>query len=767
MRAAEAPGAIALSMQGHTLTYSQLERRTNRLGHRLRSLGIAPGVRVGICMERSLEMIVALLAVTKTGAAYVPLDPLDPAERSQSHVDALGISLILSLGRHRDQVPGATAKLIFLDDSLGLDDERDSPMPPQAQSLDPAYVMFTSGSSGEPKGVEVPHRAVLRLARSADYVQLGPQETVLGFAPFTFDASTFEIWGALLNGARLVLAPPGPLTSGELDELVARDGITTMWLTASLFNRIVDDRPEMLRSVKQLLAGGDVLSPDHVRRALRALPGDAVLVNGYGPTEATTFTCAHRMTLDDTIESPIPIGRPIPNSHVYILDTDKEPVPVGVPGELYIGGDGVAVGYVDDPQLTAERFLADPFRSSPRARMYRSGDLARWHPDGTIDFLGRSDRQLKVRGFRIEPGEIENALRSHPGVADAFVTPVEHTTGDLVLAAHIAKRAGSVLAVEDLRAHVARILPSHAVPSAWSILERLPLTVNGKVDVQSLPRPTSGARRSEDAQKLARDPSPDPLERRLLAIWERALGIENIGRDDDFFDLGGHSLLAVEVFDAIERSLGVRMSLASIFEAPTVRLLALHLREDGWKSPHGSLVALNAQGSRPPLFLMTAGDGNSVGFGALARNLGSDQPCFALQPRGVDGGAPLHRSVERMAGHYLRAIQRVQTHGPYLLGGRCLGCLVAYEMARRLQARGEEVALLIMLDSGGPLLHTRRLPPDGTPFDQIDEQRDPSRRPRYCTARHLHDDRRRATDAMAGGAGAHRPRRHTDQSLCA
>lgn len=718
MRAAETPSATALSMQGHTLTYSQLERRTNRLGHHLRSLGAIPGVRVGVCMERSLEMIVALLAVTKTGAAYVPLDPLEPTGRLQSHVDTLGIPLILSLGRHRDQVPDATAELIFLDDSLGLDDERDSPIPPRAQALDPAYVMFTSGSSGEPKGVEVPHRAVLRLARSADYVQLGPQETILGFAPFTFDASTFEIWGALLNGARLALAPPGPLTSGELGELLILEDITTMWLTASLFNRIVDDRPEMLCSVKQLLAGGDVLSPDHVRRALRTLPKDAVLINGYGPTEATTFTCAHQMTPDDAIESPIPIGRSIPNSHVYILDAEKEPVPIGVPGELYIGGDGVAIGYVNAPQLTAERFLADPFRQSPQARMYRSGDLARWRPDGTIDFLGRSDRQLKIRGFRIEPGEVENALRSYPGVADTFVMSVEHTTGDLVLAAHIAKRSGSVLAVEDLRAHVARALPSHAVPSVWNILERLPLTASGKVDINNLPRPSGNSRGSEDTQKNARGPSPDSLERRLLAIWERALGIHDIERDDDFFDLGGHSLLAVEVFDAIERSLGVRISLASIFEAPTVRLLARHLREDGWKSPHGSLVALNTQGSKPPLFLMTAGDGNSVGFGALARNLGPDQPCFALQPRGVDGGAPLHRSVERMAGHYLRAIQRVQPRGPYLLGGRCLGCLVAYEVARRLRARGQQVALLLMLDSGGPLLHTRRLA-DGTPFDQI------------------------------------------------
>lgn len=717
-RAAETPSAIALSMQGHTLTYSQLERRANRLGHRLCSLGVGPGVRVGVCMERSLEMIVALLAVTKTGAAYVPLDQLDSTERLQRHVDALGIFLLLSLGRHRNQVPGPSANLICLDDALGLDDEPDSPPTPRAQTLDPAYVMFTSGSSGDPKGVEVPHRAIVRLARSADYVSLGPEETLLGMAPATFDASTFEIWGALLNGARLALAPPGAITSGELGDLIAREGVSTLWLTAGLFHRIVDDRPEMLRSVRQLLAGGDVLSPYHVRRALRSLPRQAILVNGYGPTEATTFTCVHRMTAGATIEESVPIGRPIPNSRVYILDARGEPVPIGIPGELYIGGDGVANGYIDDPQLNAERFQPDPFCSAPDARIYRSGDIARWRPDGTIDFLGRSDRQLKIRGFRIEPREVEEALRHHPGVADVFVAPAERTTGDRVLAAYVVPRSGSDPTVEELRAHVAHALPAHAVPSAWRTLQSLPLTVNGKIDVHNLPQPTIGTPKSSNRQKVTQAAPPDALERRLLAIWERALDVDGIGKDDDFFDLGGHSLLAVEVFDAIERSLGVRLSLASIFEAPTVRLLAQRMRENGWKSPQGSLVKLNAQGSRPPFFLVTAGDGNSVGFGALARNLGPDQPCFALQPRGVDGGAPLHRSVERMAAHYLRAIQRVQPRGPYLLGGRCLGCLVAYEMARRLRARGEEVALLVMLDSGGPLLHTRRLA-DGTPFDQI------------------------------------------------
>jgi len=732
-RARETPDAPAVSFEGETLSYRGLDRRSNRLAHRLHALGIGRGVRVGVCLERSSEMVVAFLAVAKTGATYVPLDPTDPTERLRRQVEGLGIPLLLSLARHRDHVPGPAANLMFLDDELDLAREPDSPPSSDAGALDPAYVMFTSGSTGAPKGVEVPHRAIVRLVRGADYVRLGPRETVLGLAPAAFDASTFELWGALLNGSRLVLAPPGPLGMSELADLIDREGVSTLWLTAGLFHRVVDDRPEMLRSLRQLLAGGDVLSADHVRRALSALPADAVLVNGYGPTEATTFTCAHTMSPGEIVDGPVPIGRPIANSRVYILDPRNEPVPVGVTGELFIGGDGVALGYADDRASTDERFLDDPFSGEPGARMYASGDLARWRADGTIEFLGRADRQVKIRGFRVEPGEVEQALRSHPDVADALVTPFARPSGDRGLAAYVVARASADPSDADLRAHAARTLPVHAVPAAWVRLERLPLTVNGKVDSAALPQPKIGVSQPSDVNmRTHRRPArPDELERRLTAIWTRALDLDEIDLDDDFFDLGGHSLLAVEVFDAVERSLGLRLPLATIFEAPTVRRLAISLREEGWKSSRGSLVTLTPAGAgarrgarapesaRPPLYFVAAGDGNSVGYGALARRLGPDQPSYALAPRGLSGGAPLHSSVEAMAAHYLRMIRRVHPRGaPYLLGGRCLGSLVAYEMARRLRDRGEEVALLAVLDSGGPLWQPRRLA-DGTPFDQI------------------------------------------------
>jgi amino acid adenylation domain-containing protein len=714
-RAAETPHAISVSFDGETLSYTRLERWSNRLAHRLRAWGVGRGSRVAVCMDRSLEMIVALLAVVKAGGAYVPLDPEDPSERLLQHMQALQISLVLTLGRHRNQVPGPVANLICVEDDLDLARESDLPPSSQTTALDPAYVMFTSGSTGAPKGVEVTHRAIARLVRDPDYVKLGPQETLLGLAPIAFDASTFEIWGALLNGGRLVLAPPGLPALGELADLVVREQISTLWLTAGLFNRVVDDRPELLRHLRQLLAGGEALSPDHVRRALAVLPEGAVLVNGYGPTEATTFTCAHRLRPGDVVDGPIPIGRPIAGSRVYLLDGRGEPVPVGVPGELWIGGDGVALGYVDAPELTAERFREDPFSAETGARMYDSGDRARWRADGTLEFLGRSDRQLKIRGHRVEPGEVEEALRTHPGIANAYVAQISRAAIERGLAAYLVARPDHNPTDEELRAHTAKTLPAYAVPAAWMRLERLPLTGNGKIDIAALPDPETGP---EGRRRSTEQVQMDELERELVAIWQRSLDITDIHPDDDFFALGGHSLRAVELFDTIERRLGRRLPLTTIFEAPTVRGLALALREDGWRAAHGSLVALTATGSRPPLFFMTAGDGNSVGYGALARNLGPDQPFYALQPRGIDGGAPLHNSVESMAAHYLRAIRRVEPNGPYLLGGRCLGALVAYEMARRLRADGQEVTLLAVLDSGGPERHTRRLA-DGTPFDQF------------------------------------------------
>lgn len=714
-RVAEHPTAEALSFERETLTYRTLDRRANRLAHHLRELNVGEGTRVGVYLERSLNLIVTLLAILKAGGAYVPLDPDDSPERLRRYVEGLDLRLVVTDSRHREYVPCPLSQVAIVDELSDLAHWPDSAPDRSVSPMDEAYVMFTSGSTGAPKGVEVPHRAIVRLVRDADYVHLDESETILGMAPAAFDASTFEIWGALLNGARLVLAPPGTLTLGELAGLVSREQVSTMWLTAGLFHLVVDNRPELLGSIRQLLAGGDVLSPDHVRRALAALPDGAVLVNGYGPTEATTFTCTHRMMAGETVDGLVPIGRPVAGSSVHILDAQGSRVPIGVTGEIYIGGDGVALGYAGDPELSAERFLPDPFSTSEGARMYRSGDLARWRANGTVEFLGRADRQLKIRGFRVEPSEIEQALRSHSDVADAYVAPFESASGDRSLAGYVVPSKGTELREAELRTHAAHLLPPHAIPTAWCQLERLPLTGTGKIDTAALPAPVVGSRRSTSGRLT---PPQDELERELITIWKRTLDCDEVDPEDDFFDLGGHSMLAVELFDSIERSLGQYLPLATIFEAPTVRRLASVIRDNTWEGTRQLLVPITSSGSRPPLFCVSAGDGNPASFGALGRRLGDDQPLFALQPRGINGGAPLFTSVEAAARHYLREIRKLRPRGPYLLSGRCLGSVIAYEIARRLEAAGERVDLLLVMDSAGPSATGRRLA-DGTDFNVI------------------------------------------------
>lgn len=702
----------AVDAAGDPHIYTALESRANRLAHRFQAMGVGPGVRVGLLMGRSLELVIASLAVVKAGGAYVPLDLSDPRERLDELMTAIGASLVVTLSADRSRVPRSAVSVLVMDE-LDLSRESDDPPSSPVRATDAAYVMFTSGSTGAPKAVAVPHRAIVRLVRGTDYLQLGPGDRVLALAPPAFDAATFEVWGPLLNGGTLVLAPPGPLAPAEVADIVRRHEVTTLWLTAGLFRRVVDDRIDLLGNLRHLLAGGDVLSVDHVRKALSALGPDAVLINGYGPTEATTFTCAHRMSPKDEVDDPVPIGRPIANSFGYVLDARGELVPRGATGELWIGGDGVALGYVNDHELTADRFRPDPFSNG--GRMYRSGDKVRWRNNGTLAFLGRADRQVKIRGFRIEPGEVEAALRGHPAVADAVVVPVGDS-GDRHLAAFVVARLDTPLDQGELRGHASARLPAHAVPSRWALVDAIPLTRNGKVDVAQLPSPSAAA---VSARGVEAAPADD-LERRLVDVWQRVLGLSEVGAEDDFFALGGHSLMAVELFDAVELAFGRRLPLATIFEAPTVRRLAVALREDGWEAPRGVLVPVrkvDGPTDRPPLFLISAGDGNSAGFGQLARRLPAGQAVFALQQRGINGGAIVHRTIEQMAACYLRAIRTAQPAGPYLLGGRCLGGVVAYEVARRLRRSGETVVMVAIFDSLGPMWQERLI--GGVPLDPV------------------------------------------------
>ena len=569
-RAAETPDAVALVFCEESVTYAELNARANRLARRLRGLGVGSDTLVGLCAERSVEMVVGLVAILKAGGAYVPLDASYPAERLSFMLADTRAGVLLTQTRLASRLPAHGARIVLLDgegQSLALEPEADLPNAATPDGL--AYVIYTSGSTGRPKGVAVPHRAVARLVRNTNFASFAPGEVFLQFAPVSFDASTLELWGALLNGARLAIMPPGVPSLEELGRALRRHNVTTLWLTAGLFHLMVDERAEDLRGLRQLIAGGDVLSPEHVARFLRAAP-DSVLVNGYGPTENTTFTCCHRLRGDFDAARSVPLGSPVANTTVYVLDRGMRPVVLGAAGELYTGGDGLARGYLNRPGLTAERFVPDPFSAEPGARLYRTGDLVRWLPDGTLEFLGRTDHQVKIRGFRIELGEIEAALGQHPRVREAVVLAREDAPGERRLVAYVVGGPEGAPTLDGLRDHLRDRLPEHMVPSAFVVLDALPLTPHGKIDRGALPAPGESRPELEGGFAAPRT----PVEEVIAAVWCDVLGLDSVGTADDFFALGGHSLLAARVVARLRESFGVDLPLRAIFESPTVAHLA-------------------------------------------------------------------------------------------------------------------------------------------------------------------------------------------------
>ncbi|GIN03917.1 hypothetical protein Pve01_55750 [Planomonospora venezuelensis] len=661
------PYAVAVE----NLTYAELNARANRLAHKLIAYGARPESVVALSLPRSADLVVALLAVVKAGAAYLPLDPSYPADRLDYMIADAGPVCVVDESWLED-----------LGDWLDHDPER---------TLEPgnaAYVIYTSGSTGRPKGVLVTHHNVVRLLTATDHwFGFGPGDVWTLFHSYAFDFSVWELWGALLYGGRLVVVPHEVSRSPEdFLALLERERVTVLNQTPSAFYQLVaaDDGREL--ALRYVVFGGEALELGRLAEWYARRPETPLLVNMYGITE-TTVHVTH-MPLSPGHREGSLIGRGIPDLRVYLLDDALQPVPPGVVGEMYVAGDGLARGYLGRPGLTAERFVADPYGAAG-TRMYRSGDLARWKPDGTLDYIGRADQQVKVRGFRIEPGEIEAALLGHPSVGQAAVIVREDRPGDKRLVAYVVPAASPREAAPDpveLRAFAGRVLPDYMVPAAVVGVAALPLTVNGKLDRKALPAPA--------AATGAGRPPATPREEALCALFAEVLGLPRVGADDGFFDLGGHSLLAVRLVSRIREVLGAEVTIGALFEAPTAAALAALTESGSRTDPLAVLLPLREAGSLPPLFCVHPAGGLSWCYSGLIRHV-PDRPIYGLQAR----HDPLPTSLRELAADYVAQLRQVQPAGPYHLLGWSTGGVIAQEMAVQLRLAGQEVALLAVLDA--------------------------------------------------------------------
>lgn len=694
---AKNPDAIAVDYHGNMITYRELNARANQLAHYLQQNKAGNGTLVGVYMERSIEMIVAFLGILKAGAAYVPLDFSYPRERLAFMIEDTQMPVLLTQQAHLAELPPSQAQALCLDSEWATLNQQPRQLPPNtARPNSLAYVIYTSGSTGTPKGVPVPHRGITRLVLNTDYVKITAGDRIAQASNASFDAATFEIWGALLNGARVVgISKDTALSPDEFATALRTRRISIVFLTTALFNQLAREVTGVFSSLGTVLFGGEAVDPKWVRAVLACDPPKRLL-HVYGPTENTTFSTWHLVEEVEEDAHTVPIGKPIANSELYILDPAMNPVPVGVPGEIYVGGDGLAHGYWNRPELTASKFVRHPFSDDPEARLYRTGDLARFDQNLNVEFVGRMDQQVKLRGFRIELGEIESLLLKHPAVSETIVTVREDLPGDKRLVAYIVPRSQKVEAAE-LKSFLRTQLPDYMVPAAFVFMPSFPLTPNEKVDRKALPVPDQNRPALNKTFVAPRD----SFEQQLAKIFEKVLGVQPIGVADNFFELGGHSLLAVRVFSQIEKVFKKKLPLATLFRAPTIEEIATVLRDESQAKCWSTIVDIQPKGSRPPFFwLHTLGGDGGGGFfyyRKLAELLGPDQPSFGIR----SPQEPFTR-IEEMARFYISEIRKFQPEGPYYLGGFCFGGNVAFEMAQQLTAAGEDIGLLVMLESAPP-----------------------------------------------------------------
>lgn len=700
-QAARAPDAVALEFGARRVTYGELDARADRLALRLRSEGVGPDMPVGLCLERSPELIVGILAILKAGGAFVPLDPDYPAARLAFMLEDTRAPLLLTQRRLLARLPQHAARTLCIDgDEADVAPPADGQLLRAANVADLAYVIYTSGSTGRPKGVMIEHRALANyVAWMSSAFAFDARDSVLQKAPVSFDAAMWEIFVPLGVGARLVLAPPdAPRDPDRIVRLLREHAVTTVQFVPAQFRHVVDqpgfaDCPALTR----VFCGGEALPGDTVRKFFER--SHARLFNLYGPTETCIYSLSWECGHDDT-GTHVPIGRPIANTRAYVLDEKWQPVPVGLAGELHIGGDGLARGYWNRPELTQASFVPDPHDARPEARMYRTGDRARLRADGVVEFLGRVDRQAKLRGHRIEPGEIEAALLAHAGLREALVVLRVGDEDQSDLVAYVVAK-DPALTVAALHEWLTQRLPRFMLPAAIVMLDELPRTPSGKFDRGKLPEP----RTSAPATAAEREERYTAIEVQLLNLWRTLLTRDGIGADDDFFALGGHSLLALQMVDHVNRLYGRSLPLDVVWQdGRTIAGLAGVLRGQtrNGEAIWARAMPIKSTGARPPLFCTPAIGGHLYYYEALARVLDREQPVYGLPAQGADGTAPAHISVEAMAAHAIGLMRAVQPTGPYRLLGFCSAGAIAFEMARQLERVGESVTRLVLADSPAP-----------------------------------------------------------------
>ena len=693
------PLSVAVVFENQQLTYLELNQRANQLAHHLQSLGVGPEVLVGICVERSVEMVVGLLGILKAGGAYVPLDPAYPQERLAYMLNDSQMPVVLTQTKLLDLLPDHDPVICLDTDWLLISSQRKSNPMSGVKSSNLAYVIYTSGSTGMPKGAMILHQGVvnyLSWCTRAYSVSEGTGAPVQ--SSIAFDATITSLFSPLLVGQKVVLLPQKQEIEALSAVLSSQSNFSLVKLTPAHLELLAQLLPAQIpaKPTNALVIGGEALLGKSLSFWHNYAPNTR-LFNEYGPTETVVGCCVYEVTQRTSLSQAIPIGRPIANTQLYVLDQFGQPVPIGVPGELYIGGDGLALGYLNRPELTIEKFIPNPFSDAKSERLYKTGDLVRYNCNGDIEYLGRIDNQVKIRGFRIELGEIEAILNTHPQIQQAIVTAIGDIPGNKSLVAYVVPSNES-LTTNQLRSFLKQKLPKYMVPSVFVTLDTLPLTPNGKIDKLALPTPDSVSQENEYI------PPRTVIELQLTQIWSSVINIIPVGVRDNFFTLGGHSLLAVRLMSQIQQHFQINLPLATLFQSPTIEQLAHLLSSSTNSLPWSVLVPIKPNGNQPPLFCIHPAGGNVLCYQDLAYYLSSEQPFYGLQSVGLNPQNRPHTSIEQMATHYIKELQTVQPNGPYFLSGWSLGSLVAFEMAQQLCHQGEQIALLALLDSQIALL---------------------------------------------------------------